>query len=91
MPLGTLRTMNASPPALLLVTTETIAGHRIVRTLGYVAGFREQRLPTSDITLDAFEGIRAWAKEMGANAVVGVRWGEGAIYGTAVLIEPEPS
>ena len=96
-------------PDLLLTTTESIAGHRITRTLGYVAG--NQR--TSVATTEGREGGRSvrsmrWvagshptnrqgmlqdmihrAEELGANAVVGVRWHQDFVYGTAVVIEPE--
>jgi uncharacterized protein YbjQ (UPF0145 family) len=75
-------------PDPLVVTTETVAGHRIVRTIGCVYsighfGWKgDWKSPLPELI--------ARAKEKGANAVVGTRWNErNLIYGTAVVIEPE--
>jgi len=81
---------------IILVTTENIAGHRVVRTLGYVEGYG--RKPK-----DASRQLLEEARTAGANAVVAVRWSEMSyltswlwarrfsyrIYGTAVAVEPE--
>jgi len=106
---------------MLLVNTETIAGHRVVTTLGLVqgntirakhvgrdiaAGFKnivggELRGYTellSESRREAISRMIAQAHELGANAVVNVRFSTSAItagaaemyaYGTAVVIEPD--
>jgi uncharacterized protein YbjQ (UPF0145 family) len=71
---------------VLLATTETVAGARVVRTLGYVEGSGMLQLTES-------------AQALGANAVLGLRWAmteevegvgpESFAYGTAVVIETE--
>lgn len=83
-------------PDLILATTEKIAGHRIVRTLGYVQGSHSSG--ESNVAVlrrpphTAIEELTERARELGANAVVGLRWvGASAYfaYGTAVVIEPK--
>ncbi len=86
--------MSETSAPVVVATTETIAGHRIIHTLGYVEGKGRGAMTTQ-------------ASGLGANAIVGVRWAltEGyrqdfargtdytvnvpLIYGTAVVIEPE--
>jgi uncharacterized protein YbjQ (UPF0145 family) len=92
--------MSESPPPLLLATTDTIAGYRIVRTLGYVEGVNylvgHDRHPDLHGSVGRDRMVDA-ARRMGANAVVSVRWAggsggdmvHGVVYGTAVVAVPE--
>jgi uncharacterized protein YbjQ (UPF0145 family) len=105
---------------MLVVTTNDLAGHRIVRHLGLVRGIvvrsrsiignvgaTLQSLFGGNITVfttlceqaraDAFDLMVAHARELGANAVVGMRYDANEVaagitevlaYGTAVVIEP---
>jgi len=105
---------------MLVVTTNDIAGYRIVRYLGVVRGITVrsrsiignvgamiQSLFGGNITLytslcerargDAYELMAAHATEMGANAVVAMRYDANEVaagitevlaYGTAVMVEP---
>src|SRR4051812_32583423 len=71
----------------MVTTTESLAGHRIVRVLGLVHGVALQHvgspgmLAASDV-IDAHQRARRealaymlrFAAEMGANAVIGVRY-----------------
>lgn len=71
---------------MLLATTETVIGARVVRTLGYTDG-------------DGLLELERSAQHLGANAVLGLRWamveavedqpGHAFVYGTAVVIEAE--
>jgi uncharacterized protein YbjQ (UPF0145 family) len=83
----------------LIVTTETVAGYRIVRTLGYVeAGWSQYRpggfgLFAPSVAVPAQINLAEVARRMGANAVVGLRWSRAhglreLVYRTAVVIEP---
>ena len=71
---------------MLLVTTPSIEGKKIVRVVGLVQG-------TGYEGKDAIESMVAAAQEMGANAVVNVRINSGDMntddfaYGTAVVVE----
>jgi uncharacterized protein YbjQ (UPF0145 family) len=78
---------------MLMVTTETIAGHRVERVLGLVEatsswGFGQIRAK-----------LASRAASLGANAIVDVRYAGGrpsgfggcVLYGTAVVISPEPT
>lgn len=104
---------------MLIVTTDTIVGKKIVEVLGYVNG---QVVMSKNIGKDITSGLRSLAggelvnytkmqeesrqiavdrmvkqaEEMGANAIVGLRFGGASImqgasemlaYGTAVRIE----
>ena len=105
---------------MLVVTTNDIAGHRILRHLGLVRGIivrsrsiignvgaTLQSFFGGNITLfttlceqaraDAFDLMVAHAQELGANAIVGMRYDANEVaagitevlaYGTAVVIEP---
>ena len=105
---------------MLVVTTNDIAGYRIVRYLGVVRGITVrsrsvvgnvgasiQALFGGNITLytslcerargDAYELMAAHAAEMGANAIVAMRYDANEVaagitevlaYGTAVMVEP---
>jgi uncharacterized protein YbjQ (UPF0145 family) len=78
---------------MLMVTTETIAGHTVERVLGMVEaasswGFRPIRAK-----------LASRAADLGANAILGIRYAGGrpsgfsgcVLYGTAVVISPEPT
>ncbi len=76
-----------SEPELLITTTETVAGHRVVRTLGLVSG-------TEAAWGDVPRELADNAHLRGADAVLTARWyrlshGPDIMYGTAVVIEPE--
>jgi uncharacterized protein YbjQ (UPF0145 family) len=104
---------------MILATTETIAGKRVVRTLGLVRGntIRARHIgrdilaglrnivggEISDYTKllgesreQALDRMTADAQRLGANAIVGVRFGTSMLmgaaaellaYGTAVVVE----
>lgn len=81
--------MRQPQPMPLVATTETIAGYRIVRTLGYVE------------SVQGVPDLAARAQQMGGNAVVATRWDRTSfhngmnetfvshVYGTAVVALPE--
>jgi uncharacterized protein YbjQ (UPF0145 family) len=81
-------------PSLLMVTTESIAGWTIVRTLSYVEGRHK-------VHGYAINELLKRAHSLGANAIVAVRWSEGPeegsmgraashlVYGTAVVARQE--
>ncbi|MCL5961105.1 MAG: YbjQ family protein [Chloroflexi bacterium] len=105
---------------IMVTTTFTFDGYRIVRNLGIVRGLTVrsrsiagsigaslQTLAGGNITLytelceksrqEAFELMLRHAAEMGANAIVGMRYDANEIaagiaevlaYGTAVIVEP---
>jgi uncharacterized protein YbjQ (UPF0145 family) len=82
----------ANPDDVLLVTTESVPGRSIRHCLGYVEGWREPSERKAEMV-----SLREEAAEMGANAVVALRWGltvsgkgeqETFVYGTAVWLEP---
>jgi uncharacterized protein YbjQ (UPF0145 family) len=105
---------------MLVVTTNDIAGYRVVRYLGVVRGITVrsrsivgnfgamiQALFGGNITLytslcerarsDAYELMAEHAAEMGANAIVAMRYDANEVaagitevlaYGTAVVVEP---
>lgn len=71
---------------LRVVTTETIAGWRIVQSLGYVEGhFSGGGRSLQHAVVD----LATKAQPMGASAVVAARRTGSTIYGTAVVIAPE--
>ncbi|QLQ13437.1 MAG: YbjQ family protein [Brevundimonas sp.] len=105
---------------MLIVTTNDIPGHRVVRTLGLVRGITVR---SRNIVSDAIGGLQSMlggrvgayvklaevsrqeaydhlvehAQEMGANAVIAMRYEANEImegvtevlaYGTAVVVEP---
>jgi uncharacterized protein YbjQ (UPF0145 family) len=104
---------------MIVVTTNDLPGHRVVKTLGVVRGLTVrsrsivgnigagiQILFGGNITLysrlaeqarqEAFEALIAHAHEMGANAVLAMRYDANEIaaavtevlaYGTAVVVE----
>lgn len=102
---------------LILTTLDTVPGYRVSRVLGLVTGIAEVRrevrsplpstaLPGSEVIEDlleeALDDLCEKARDLGANAVVGVRICvseltavAGAVvdvvvvYGTAVVLEPE--
>lgn len=106
---------------MIVSTSESVAGHRVVRTLGLVRGNTiRARHVGRDITAafrnivggeiseytkllgeareQALDRMVAEAKEIGANAIVMVRFSTSMVmsgaaellaYGTAVVIEPE--
>ena len=105
---------------MLVVTTNDVPGHRVVRVLGLARGLSVrsrsivgnvgatfQILRGGNISIytklaetarqEAFDLLTAQAKEMGANAIVAMRYDANEIasavtevlaYGTAVVIEP---
>jgi uncharacterized protein YbjQ (UPF0145 family) len=105
---------------MLIVTTNDVPGHRIVRTIGLARGLSVrsrsivgnigatvQILFGGNISIytklaeqarqEAYDLLVAQAREMGANAVVAMRYDANEIasavteclaYGTAVVIEP---
>ncbi len=105
---------------MLIVTTNDLPGHRVVKTLGLVRGITvRSRNVISDAIgglqsmlggrvgayvklaeasrAEAYEELIAHAREMGANAVIGMRYEANEImegvtevlaYGTAVVVEP---
>ena len=105
---------------MLIVTTNDVPGHRVVRTLGLVRGITvRSRNVISDAIgglqsmlggrvgayvklaeasrAEAYEELVAHAREMGANAVIAMRYEANEImegvtevlaYGTAVVVEP---
>ena len=106
---------------MIVSTSESVAGHRVVRTLGLVRGNTiRARHVGKDITAafrnivggeiseytkllgeareQALDRMVANAKEIGANAIVMVRFSTSMVmsgaaellaYGTAVVVEPE--
>ncbi len=105
---------------MLIVTTNEVPGHRVVRTLGLVRGITVR---SRNIVSDAIGGLQSMlggrvgayvklaevsrqeaydhlvehAQEMGANAVIAMRYEANEImegvtevlaYGTAVVVEP---
>lgn len=106
---------------MIVVTTNELPGHRVVRTLGLVRGItvRSRNVVADAIgglqsmlggrvgafqklaetaRSEAYEELVAHAREMGANAVLAMRYEtnemtegvtEVLAYGTAVLAEPE--
>jgi uncharacterized protein YbjQ (UPF0145 family) len=99
-------------PAMVTVT-EYLPGHRVVRALGIVHGVALQRVTTPSSNLNASDVVDAhqrarrealafmmrFAAEMGANAVIGVRYATATIsetqteflaYGTAVVADVAP-
>lgn len=105
---------------MLIVTTNDVPGHRVVRTLGLVRGITVR---SRNVISDAIGGVQAMlggrvgayvklaevsrqeaydhlvehAQEMGANAVIAMRYEANEImegvtevlaYGTAVVVEP---
>ena len=106
---------------MLIVTTNDVPGHRVVRTLGLVRGITvRSRNAISDMVgglqsmlggrvgvyvklaetsrAEAYDELVQHAQEMGANAVIAMRYEANEImegvtevlaYGTAVLVEPE--
>ena len=106
--------------SLLVVTTNDMPGHRIVKVLGLARGLSVrsrsivgnvgaslQMLKGGNISIytklaetarqEAFDLLVAQAREMGANAVVAMRYDANEIasavtevlaYGTAVVVEP---
>ena len=106
---------------MILATTETIHGKKIVKTLGVVrgntvrarhlghdvvAGFRnlvggevhEYAKLVAESREQSLDRLQTRAKEMGANAVVGLRFAtsvlmsgaaEMLVYGTAVVVQDE--
>jgi uncharacterized protein YbjQ (UPF0145 family) len=93
--------MSDNQPSVSVVTTETIPGCRIVRTLGYVEGGG----PAGQGTGGPITAMIQQAVQLRANAVIGVRWSHfplgainaggggvgahGLVYGTAVVVEGE--
>jgi uncharacterized protein YbjQ (UPF0145 family) len=107
---------------MIVVTTENVPGHTVVRTLGQVFGvvvrsrgiggnitaslrsivggeIPEYTRLVEDTRRHAIDRLVANAVEMGANAVVMMRFDSGEIaqamnevvaYGTAVILDPEP-
>ena len=105
---------------MLVVTTNDVAGHRVVRVLGLARGLSVrsrsivgnvgatfQILRGGNISIytklaetarqEAFDLLIAQAKDMGANAIIAMRYDANEIasavtevlaYGTAVVIEP---
>ena len=103
----------AEPPGIhptMVTVTETLHGHRITHSLGVVHGVAIQQVtyPSSLGVADMIEAnlrarrealaqVMRFAAEMGANAVVGVRYDTAKLsetateflaYGTAVRAEP---
>ena len=106
---------------MILVTTDTVPGKKLVETLGIVRGnaVRSRHLGMDILALfrnivggevheyvklsgeareQALDRMREEAEQLGANAVVGIRFGTNMImsgaaellaYGTAVVIEQE--
>lgn len=106
---------------MLIVTTNDVPGHRVVKTLGLVRGITvRSRNAISDMVgglqsmlggrvgvyvklaeasrAEAYEELVAHAQEMGANAVIAMRYEANEImegvtevlaYGTAVVVEPD--
>jgi uncharacterized protein YbjQ (UPF0145 family) len=91
-------------------TAFDLPGYRTVRTLGVVRGItvRSRSIVGGNITIytelceraraDAFELMTQHAGQLGANAIVGVRYDANEImagvtevlcYGTAVVVEPQ--
>ena len=77
---------------MIVTTTETVPGRKIRRTHGIVRGYTELSTESRE---RAEKRMKAEAKAMGADAIVGVRFmtgsdGEGACevlaYGTAVSL-----
>ena len=77
---------------MLMTTTDTIPGHTVIHILGMVEatsswGFRALRAK-----------VAQRASDLGANAIVGIRYAGGrpsgfsgcVLYGTAVVVSPEP-
>ncbi len=112
----------ARAPSILVTTTFTIEGHRIVAYLGMVRGI-VVRSPTisqgffgglkniiggqigaytemcEQARQQAYDGMLAHARDIGANAILGVHYDASEVgrdsaatevlcYGTAVVIEP---
>lgn len=105
---------------MLIVTTNDVPGHRVVKTLGLVRGITvRSRNAISDMVggfqsmlggrvgayvklaeasrEEAYDELVAHAQEMGANAVIAMRYEANEImegvtevlaYGTAVVVEP---
>ncbi len=108
-------------PEIILSTTETLPGYRVVKVLGVVTGstvrakhlgkdivaalrnvvggeVKEYTELLAQARATALKRMVEKAKEMGANAVIGVRFSTSAIaggaaeilvYGTAVVVERE--
>jgi uncharacterized protein YbjQ (UPF0145 family) len=106
---------------MLIVTTNDVPGHRVVRTIGLVRGItvRSRNVIADAIgglqsmlggrvgaymklaetsRAEAYDELVAHARDMGANAVVAMRYEANEImegvtevlaYGTAVVVEPE--
>lgn len=105
---------------MLLVTTESLAGHRVIEVLGLVRGntvrtrhvghdimanlknlvggeVTEYTKMIAESREQALDRLSAEAEELGANAVLGLRFASSEImpgasellaYGTAVRVEP---
>ena len=86
---------------LIVSTTDTVAGRDIVEVLDVVVGFRpvsgNRSHEEREISrISALNRLKTNAREIGADAVVGVRfdsvvfdyndWGEYTAYGTAVKL-----
>lgn len=82
---------------IVLVTTDSIPGRRIVTTLGPVQARNKPALGPGVVGIDARKDLSQKARKLGANAIVGLRIeredteGGGAYFvsGTAVITECE--
>ena len=108
---------------MMVVTTNDLPGHTVVRVLGLARGLSVrsrsivgnvgaslQMLRGGNISIytklaelarqEAFDLLIAQAREMGANAIIGMRYDANEIasavtevlaYGTAVIVDPAPA
>ena len=82
---------------VMLVTSDTIPGKRIVKTLGAVQARNNPLLGPAVAEIDARKNLMKEAQKLGGNAVVGVRTERQStksgvtyyMYGTVVNIEDE--
>jgi uncharacterized protein YbjQ (UPF0145 family) len=82
-------------PAMIVVNTETIAGYQIVEVKGIVQGNTEL---LTESRREAMERMLMQAQQLGANAVVNVRFSTSSVtagaaelyaYGTAVVVRQD--
>ncbi len=90
------RTKEIVESKVMVVTTDTIPGKRIVKTLGNVQAQNNPLLGAGVAEIDARRNLIKEAQKLGANAIVGLRSERRQhksqityyMYGTAVIVEP---
>ncbi len=86
---------------MIITPVASIAGHRVLKTLGLVGGEIEEYTKTmAEAREQALDRLQNEAEKLGANAVTDLRFStsyvmgaasEVMVFGNAVVIEPEAS